>query len=347
MPPQKFLLMGSRQISRELVRLLSSIDATWTYVEGADGIISPIPEDMSAAFICGPAKGASEGKLCRVVKAATKERPFPIFVVQLSNSSTARVRNLYREGATAVLQWPDEKGLLRNLVADAMEISFKPSHRASDRKLRRLVRAKLKASGIPFGNDYAIQVVRDAVVVSGRVSAMWKISAMRDVIESTPGVQQVLLKGLSVSGEIATDGEIQRFVRVLMKHAAEIGEETLAVAVKKGCVTISGTVRDRHESEVLLRLISHIPGVRQIDNFTVLSPTRKERDSVVAHRVGKAMREHFNELRVSASVFGGVAVLTGQVRNLKTRRKVEKWTALRSGINKVVNKVVVNSKPSR
>jgi osmotically-inducible protein OsmY len=75
----------------------------------------------------------------------------------------------------------------------------------------------------------------------------------------------------------------------------------------------SGSVADRLELERLNEIVSHVKGVREIDNLATVSPLQEDKDRVVARRVHNVFTLFFPLEKVSVSVFGGVAVLSGRV----------------------------------
>lgn len=81
--------------------------------------------------------------------------------------------------------------------------------------------------------------------------------------------------------------------------------------------------------------------VRRIENLATLSATGKRQDRQVLKRIKKALATHHPKFKITATVFGGVAVLSGKVQRAADRLAIEDLVAAQDGVDGVVDKIRV------
>ncbi|MEZ4273431.1 MAG: BON domain-containing protein [Myxococcota bacterium] len=78
-----------------------------------------------------------------------------------------------------------------------------------------------------------------------------------------------------------------------------------------------------------------------ITNLTTISKSQRGRDSRVASRLQRDVEAVERKSSVRVTVFGKVAVLTGNVTSLRAKRHLERVVGVHDCIGRVINKVAV------
>jgi hypothetical protein len=112
-------------------------------------------------------------------------------------------------------------------------------------------------------------------------------------------------------------------------------------------VTITGSVRDKHEASRALQLIQHVRGVRRVFDYLVISPKGKKEDKALARRVRHAVETRYPDVRVDVAVFGSVAVLSGRVGRASIREEMKQLVYRQEGVERVVDKLSVSRRAPR
>jgi osmotically-inducible protein OsmY len=267
----------------------------------------------------------------------------PLFVVLPDDSSTKLIGRCYEAGASGVFEWPKEAESLDRLLAEMLSIRLVrgPAER-SETALARAVRARLR---LQAGLDEVpkLEIRRGLVRASGTVDSLPVKKDVEECIAAVPGVKGVDVHALHVLPDPVPDREIRRTCRRLLRSSDQIDEKTISLSVDGGRMTFQGSVRDRRELDRLRILAANIRGVRDVEVDVVTSKERKRLDRRAASRLAKIVEEVFSGDQIRLSFFGGVAVLTGGVRNLRTRRAIEEFLAGDPLVERVVNKLEVES----
>jgi hypothetical protein len=74
-----------------------------------------------------------------------------------------------------------------------------------------------------------------------------------------------------------------------------------------------------------------------------MSKSQKHTDHAVAERLGRTLSHLFPDQRVTATFFGGVAVLSGTVQLLSTRLHIQSIIEDDNAVQRVINKTEVQS----
>jgi osmotically-inducible protein OsmY len=254
-------------------------------------------------------------------------------------------RKLYLAGASGVFQWPAEAAFLLRAMIETTGLSpRKGKPTKSDKEISKGVRKLVKRQFSVDTKKIAIDAVHGIVFVKGKISTLWEKKQLEEAVSRIPDVVGIVSKNLDVKPGKQPDVILEKSIRSFIKTTSDIDEKTVGLAVKNGVVSISGTVRDRRELDRIIGLIVHIKGVRDIRNLTTLSPSRKRQDRSIALRVQKTVEEFMPELEIDVAVFGGVAVLTGKVERLSTKRELEKTVLLDPDIavNRIISKIEIS-----
>jgi len=117
--------------------------------------------------------------------------------------------------------------------------------------------------------------------------------------------------------------------------------DTVQATVRNGHVTLTGRVAWPYQLREAEKAIRYIRGVKGIANHITMDARGLERD--VRHRIVQALHRNANldANRISVTVTGGTAVLTGTVGSWLQRESAERAAADAPGIVHVDNRIVV------
>jgi osmotically-inducible protein OsmY len=213
--------------------------------------------------------------------------------------------------------------------------------------LEETARAHLDADAVPFGANFGVEASRRFVILKGSLDALWQLELARQIVAEIAGVEDVIAEGVEITGPAQEDRATAKAIREVLRHAAGVDASTLAVAVRSGAATLTGSVRDKHEASRALALVRQVRGVRGVHDYLVVSETAKRRDKTLARRVRKALRTRYPDIPVNLTVFGNVAVLSGRVPRAAIRDQMKQLVSNQDGVERVVDKLNVSGRARR
>jgi osmotically-inducible protein OsmY len=301
-----------------------------------DGAGEPV-----AILVVAPLPGTRVARAVRIVLDRVEPSTVPAFAVVPDHTVPGQIRMIYSYGATAVIEWPRERRVLPFLLAELIGmLQVRPPAKGEGQALARSVRARLRLSP-DLSTSVKIEGRGDVIRLAGEVDALWKKHKLEDIVAGVPGVRSVRVDDVSVVGLRIRDREIARSIRRVIRDTSTIDESTLSTSVESGRVTLAGTVEDQREVRRVIALLSHVRGVRHIENLATLDPAQKRADSAIARRLQKLLSLTNPEQKVGVAVFGGVAVLSGRVRSLNVKRRLGDLVQQEEGLVRLINKIEV------
>jgi osmotically-inducible protein OsmY len=268
---------------------------------------------------------------------------WPIFVVVPDETPDVQSRRLYHRGATLVFEWPREALLLPRVALEMLDVEPRRSPATSeDLRLEKALRARLAL--VPgTSKQIRVEVRGGTAILAGEVDTLWMKRRIEQAAEQMPGVASVITRGLSVLPSGLDDREIARNIRALLRGAASVEEQTLAVSVNDGHAILTGTVSSRDELERLRELVANMHGVRSLTDRTDRAPSKKRRDQTVARRLQSMLTQLFPRADARVAVIHGVAELTGCVDRLEERRAIESRISRDESIERIASKIEVSA----
>lgn len=266
----------------------------------------------------------------------------PVFVVVPEGFSDRRARALYDLGTAAVFEWPSEALLMPRMLQQRLRLTAR--HRGSgadgDEALARSIRTRLEMAR-PTLPPLEI-VVHDGVVeLEGRIDSIWKKDRVSRMIEHVPGVRAVLTDAVQVVPPHRPDSDIDRDIRGILEIMLGKQLKTVSFSVDDGAVVLVGNVADRDDIERLLSFIGNVRGVKVIRNLVTISASANRRDRGLTRRLSAALRSIYPDSRLKVVCFGPVAVVSGRVPRISTKREVIDLIERQDGIERVVDKIEV------
>jgi osmotically-inducible protein OsmY len=168
---------------------------------------------------------------------------------------------------------------------------------------------------------------------SGKLAAERAAKRVRGVRAVANDIE-VRLKLERIDADIAAD-----IVHVLALRSTI--PDGVQATVHNGHVTLTGKVDWLFRSREAEKAVRHIRGVRNVINYITVAPGAAERD--VRHRIGEALHRNANldARRITVTVSGDKAVLTGTVASWLQRESAERAAADAPGIARVENYIAV------
>jgi osmotically-inducible protein OsmY len=332
----EILLVGVSQRIRPVASALSTLSVPVVKTKWHERIVDEIGDKATAVILVAPLVTVD---MSRAVKRIHDRHRVPLFAVIKKELPDSQIRKIYESGANAVLEWPREARIFPGLIAEMIALEqVRGKTGAPDEALSRSIEARLK---LGLRRGLKIHTHEGVAFLSGMVDALWKKGKVEDIIARVPGVKGVVAHHLHVSSSGLADRVVSNKVRSVLRSTSDIDTTTISMSVRNGHVSLAGSAADRLELERMNEIISHVKGVRGIDNLATVSRLQKEKDHVIARRIRKVLALLFPREKVSVSVFGGVAVLSGRVRILTIKREVEKLAREDNAVHRVINKIEV------
>jgi len=344
------IILGVSALSSRLTRAVRGLGVQCRRVDTPKEADLAIDPQTKALIIAPPIPRFSVLTYARRGRASFAH--VPVFVVMEGPLPTRTARTLYGEGVEAIFAWPTDAQALKRTVfrvcaADFGDWGARKAKTASEVALEETVRAHLRAHAAPFGAHLAVEASGPFIVLRGSLDGLRKLELARQIALDVLGVEDVVAEGVEVTGPARGDRAIAAAVREVLRHTSDTDPSTLALSVRSGEVTITGSARDKHEASRALELVQHVRGVRRVNDYLVISSKGKREDKALARRVRHSMKTRYPDARVDVAVFGNVAVLSGRVSRASVRDQMKKLVHRHEGVERVVDKLSVSRRPPR
>lgn len=336
------IVLGRSPCAKRIARSVRDVGIASRRVGSPEDVAGAVQQQTRAVLVVPPIPQFSVSSFAR--RRSEALQLVPLFVVVEGPLADRTVRKLYRDGVEAVFEWPSEAQALRRTM---FRLCARPAGQWGRRKspaeiaLEETARTRLAADAVPFGAELRLEAFRRFILLKGTLDALWKLELARQVVSDIPGVDDVVAAGVEIRGQGRTDRAVARATREVLRHASGVESATLAVAVRDGEVTLTGSVRDKLEATRALDLVHHVSGVRRVRDYLVISEKGKQQDAALARRVGSMLKGRYPDWPVNLSVFGDVAVLSGRVPRAAAREQLTRLVGAQPGVNRVVDKLAV------
>lgn len=342
------LVLGQSALSKRLCGVLTKLGVPNRRIDNPDVVESAVTRWTRGVIIVPPIPSFSVLTYAR--RSQARNIDVPTFVVMNGPTPSRTSRALYADGISAIFEWPaDADAVKRTMLrlTSPEPLRWGRTRTASEIALEETARAHLDADATPFGAQLGVEACGRILLLKGSLDALWKLELARQVAADINGVDDVIADGVEVRGVREDDRKVGRAVRAILKHASSVDGSTLAVAVRSGQVTLAGSVADRQEARRALELVRQVRGVRSIEEYLVVSKKAKRRDHSLARRVRAALRSRYPRMSIDLAVFGNVAVMSGRVPSAGYRERVRQLVENEAGVERVVDKLQVQSRRRR
>nr|WP_255727598.1 MULTISPECIES: BON domain-containing protein [unclassified Nesterenkonia] len=200
----------------------------------------------------------------------------------------------------------------------------------SDNKIHSLVLAELEWTPEIDASEVEVEVEAGVVTLSGEVGDYFEYLAASRAMRRVHGIAGVLnrLTVLPRSARWVTDTDIGRVAERVLTWSANI-PGTVRSRVEGGCVTLTGQVDWHFQREAAERAVENIRGVHTVRNEVTLIPRPVSEEAAERIRSALFRDPQVDAGRISVSVVGNTAVLTGYVKSLmeKTQAGEAAWSS--------------------
>ena len=141
----------------------------------------------------------------------------------------------------------------------------------SDAEIAESVRQALRYDAFVPEQSIRSTVASGIVTLEGTVATWSQREDAGSVVSRLAGVGGVVNR-ISVEGPSADPGSIRSAIESALDRRAEREAKKIAIALKDGTVTISGTVRSWGERRAVERAASFAPGVKRLESRLVIDP---------------------------------------------------------------------------
>jgi osmotically-inducible protein OsmY len=214
----------------------------------------------------------------------------------------------------------------------------------SDAEIKRDVDAELRWSPQIDETDIATKVKQGVVTLSGFVHAYhekYRAEAITKQVAGVSGVANDIEVRLSTGGP--SDPEIAREAVETLQRESSWGPDAIRPVVKKGHVTLEGTVAWQYQRERALSAVAKIKSVTGVTNDIRLQPTVSTSD--IKRKIEDAFQRNAvidaSLVRVEAN--GSEVILRGEVRSWAEHDQAQAsaWSA--PGVTNVKNELSIRT----
>jgi osmotically-inducible protein OsmY len=335
------LLVGDAERSKRVKKRLKDLRIELqTLGWNGDAILS-VDDSVAAAIIVEPLTGITTRTAVRFLRRSNHTKDTAIMVLVAGKSTGVMARALYETGATAVFEWPSEASTLSRVMAERLGIVLaRGKSTRSDVALARTVRAYLRALDRGAGR-VKTEVAKGVAYLRGPVTTYWRKEQIEEAVRLVPGVKAVAARGVYVEPSGLSDRQIKGSIKSVLDATSSTDTSGLIASVSSGAVLLTGTAESRAEAARIASLVSHVNGVRSIDNRVVVETDRKASASSAVRRLRKIAANIAPRAKLDIQVFAGAAVLNGRVGDAQTRWRIERAVFEDDAVDRVINKIEV------
>lgn len=337
----KIYIVGSGRRAREVFESLENSSIERIMLPNIRGIAKKIDPSAQGVVFVDPMVGLDDG--IKALKSSPHLSRMPIFVAAIDTIPGAVAREMYSKGVESVVAFPKEK----HLFADILKEMQKRGPRVlaiteQDRRISKAVWARAKTV-LDSMNKIKVWCHGGFVYFVGRVPSISKKESLEQIIESAPGVEELVDVGMEVPPTRKVDMELESKIIETIEDTPEVTPETLLHTVTQGNVVIAGNVKSKGAMNRLNKNIQQLFGVRTVSNLSTVSPKRSKIDKISANKIKDSIDQFFTHSNIDVTVMRNVAVLKGVVSDVSKKRMAEELTLQHNPITKIINKLEVRS----
>ncbi len=152
-------------------------------------------------------------------------------------------------------------------VINNIEVKFLSSYVAlSDQEVKDAMFCLLDANSELHSNDVKVSTNKGRVLLEGIVNSYWKRDKIQKLASQISGVVSVTNKIKIIPDEVITDEEITKNIVTSMRNSVHFDAKKVDLSVRKGIVTLSGTLSSMSEYKAVINNVRDTKGVIEIIN---------------------------------------------------------------------------------
>ena len=213
-----------------------------------------------------------------------------------------------------------------------------------DHEIQKDVEAELRWEPSLRQDDIAVSVRKCVVTLAGFVDSWadhYRAERVASRVSGVRGIANVLEVKLPSSSE-RSDPEIARAATNSLKWDILVPEDRLTVKVRKGWVTLEGTVDFNFEREAAVQAVRNLTGVKGVTNLITVEKGPLASDLRESIRDALERAADFDADRITVSVEGDKVILRGTVRTLAAKQDAERAALKAPGVQEVRNELMVD-----
>lgn len=344
-PDSSLIVIGRAPFSGELnAALMRRFGMLAHEPEPAAAMAVVHPGTVAIVLISGLERRGDASTLeatCRLIRSEQRLEWVHVLGVIPEGSPESAARRLYRADIHAVVEWPSERENLTDFLIELLSVDPGKSRPSSlDAGLARTARTKLRV--IRRRGEELSAKVRDGVAhLSGRVASLQRRDEIEEEVSLVPGIRHALVADVAVSAAGIDDAKVARAARRCVALVGKPDHTSISVSVREGTVELSGFVTGGADRQRLDWMIRSLDGVRAVRNRVRVASGGSKEQRLISRQIAARVGDRFDGCKVEVRTFGRVVELRGSVRRLAERRAIETFAESISGVERVVNKLVV------
>jgi osmotically-inducible protein OsmY len=212
-----------------------------------------------------------------------------------------------------------------------------------DTTVQELVMDELRWDQTVDAANIGVAAHNGAITLSGHVPSYWQFVAAEKAAKRVRGVVAVANE-LDVhlpSTSRRDDTDIAETLSRTLAHSISLPAGSVSATVRKGMVTLEGTVAWSYQRVAAERIARDAVGITHVANHISVKPATSARDVEKEIRAALHRRANLDANDVHVSVHGNVATLTGTVSSLAEGSAVWWAASAAPGIERVVDQLIV------
>ncbi len=279
------------------------------------------------------------------IDAFKNKNPFKhitVIVKVPDHTSETRVRNLYRAGVDDVFRSIDTSHKCSKLILEHNYNHQKGMGLTKqDKRISKAISARVRvfANGTKQVKFY---VRNGKAYLLGKLKSFKRKRKLERIALATPGVSDVVGKGVKVTISPQSDLEIVNLAYQKMIEEPSIVEQSIGITVKEGILTLRGAVPTAREYHHIEKVLSSLNGIKQIHNRLTVSKELYKSNCAQASKAQHILRQFFIHSDLRVAICKNIAFVTGIVDLPGKMNIIERVISENMpGIKKISNQVQV------
>lgn len=206
----------------------------------------------------------------------------------------------------------------------------------SDEQIHSVLRSKLDRNFFNAAADISIRVKDQVITLDGQVSSLPEKRRAEKIASTLRGVKGVRNR-ISVRASDKPDSEVARQIREAFAAEPAIDPAEVRLEVKRGAVTLNGTVDSFAEKWIAGRVAANVAGVRALSNDITIEYVEERPDSEILADIKArlAWDAKVEGGRIRPRIRDGYVTLSGSVNSPVEKMwvKFDSWVAGVKGVD--------------
>lgn len=214
--------------------------------------------------------------------------------------------------------------------------------------LQDLVTAELRWDPSIDSANVGVTAHDGAITLSGHVANYWQFVAAEQAAKRVRGVVAVAseLEVHLPASSRRDDTDIAEALARSLADSISLPVGSVHATIRKGSVTLEGTVAWSFQREAAERITRHASGVTGVTNRITIKAVTSAHDVEKEIRAALHRRANLDANGIQVTVAGKVATLTGTVSSLAEDRAARLAASAAPGIERVVDQLTVRPAPA-